>query len=235
MCKKLFPFPAFLITAFLFTIIATPLLWSAGSGESRDRGATDPAQQIEARVAYLEGSVRINGVVAEVGQTVPIGSKVRTIGQSYCTIIFGEKNIFRIEPNTLTRLWIGTKESKIDITRGSIDAVFNRLKSLKGGDDFRISTPSAVAGVRGTVFYIKVEDPETTYVCTCHGTLHQHGADESAESGKEVTSYHHKAFRYIRSGEKTKVEQATLEYHSDEAMDGIAELIGVEIPWGKPE
>jgi hypothetical protein len=219
----------------MFALIGTPLLWSAGSGETREQEGGTPSAQLRPEVTYLEGYVRINGEEARLGQTVPIDSKVRTGAESYCSIRFGNKNIFRIEPRTLTRISISKDDSKIDITRGSIDAVFDRLKSLSGREDFRISTPSAIAGVRGTVFYIKVEDPQTTYVCTCHGTLHQHVADEPPESGREVTSYHHKAYRYIRTEEETRVEDASLEYHDDEAMDGIAEQIGVEIPWGRAE
>jgi hypothetical protein len=218
-------------------IIMLPLqAWAAGNGEE-ENGSNSTKQTetepFEATVTYLEGYVRIDKNAASLGQTVAPGARIRTGADSYCDVTFANKNIFRIEPNTLTTISIVPGKSSIDIERGSIDAIFDRLKSVAGNTEITVTTPSMVAGVRGTVFYIKVEDPKSTYVCTCYGTVHQHGADQSEEDGSDVTAYHHAAKRYILTDEGSKVESAGLLYHDDEAMNAVADRIGVTIPWGK--
>jgi len=203
-----------------------------GRAEGGGAGPDAPAGKIEAVVTYLEGDVEIDGSICELGQIVPLGSTVKTGMEGSCEISFGEQNIFRIEEDTITTISIGSGERNISIEKGAIDAIFERL-SLIGGDNdkFRIQTPSVVAGVRGTVFYIKVEDPNITYLCTCYGTIHQEPADGG--SPEDVTSYHHAAYRYIKTPEGVKVEKAGLLYHDDEAMDGLGEKIDVKIPWGR--
>jgi hypothetical protein len=56
---------------------------------------------------------------------------------------------------------------------------------------------------------------------------------EEEEDTREVTADHHKAYRYMNTPDGTKVESAGLLYHDDEAMDAVAEQIGVDIPWGE--
>lgn len=217
---------------FLVLVLLPQLVWSGGSSEQGE-SKESPARVIEAEMSYLEGDVQVNDEEAEPGQFIPLGSRVKTGPASYCEITFGSKNIFRVEENTLTTISIGEEKKIIDIERGSIDAVFNRLENLAGIPEFSITTPSMIAGVRGTVFYLKVEDPRNTYLCTCNGTILQRGADQAPEQNLEVTATHHKAYRYTKTSEGTKIESAGMLYHTDETMDSVAEKIDVKIPWGK--
>ena len=67
---------------------------------------------------------------------------------------------------------------------------------------------------------------------TCYGTVHQEAVDGSGI--QEVPAYRHKAYRYIRTGDGVKIEQAGLLYHDDEAMEELDKKIDFSIPWGKP-
>lgn len=231
--NRLFGKSFFLATLLMCGMVQ--VLWSSGNGENTqiDEGAA--SERISATVEYMEGYVLINGEAAKIGQEVPAVSQVKTGIQSFCTITFAEKNIFRIGPNTISRISIGPNANTIDISQGSIGAVFDRLKKVVKKGDFRITSPTASAGVRGTVFYIRVEKPTSTYLCTCHGTLHQHSFSEDPETGREVTAHHHEAYRYTYDGEEAKAEQAEMLYHEDEEMEAIAQLIDIDIPWGSSD
>jgi len=51
---------------------------------------------------------------------------------------------------------------------------------------------------------------------------------------KDVTAYHHKAYRYIKSDTGVQIESGSLIYHDDEAMQSLGNKIDVKIPWGRP-
>ncbi len=222
-------------TGILVVLLLTVVLTLAANGSAEPAGAEESGDKgkIEAVISYLEGSVAVDNIIADTGDIVPPGSKVSTGSNSFCEITFGSQNIFRVEENTITTIAISKDSKDIQVKKGAIDAIFDRLSVFGPADDeFRIRTPSMVAGIRGTVFYIKVEDPDTTYVCTCYGTVHQESLDGSTE--QDVTAYHHKAYRYIRTESGVEIVPAGLDFHNDEAMDGLGEKINVTIPWGTP-
>ncbi len=218
----------------LVLLVVCMVVSSIGASGTREKETeTSGAEKIEAIVTYIQGEVTINNESVEEGAVVPFGSTVQTGPNSAAEITFGRQNIFRVEAETITTVSIGQTERRIQIEKGSIDAVFDRLGMIANNDQFRVETPSVVAGIRGTVFYIKVEQPDTTYLCTCHGTVHQETVDDAVE--KDVTAYHHKAYRYIKTSSGVKIETTGLDYHDDAAMDGLGEKIGVKIPWGQAE
>jgi len=68
---------------------------------------------------------------------------------------------------------VRTKESKrervtMEITRGKISA---KIRKLKKGEHFRIQTPVATAGVRGTKFDVDVAEDNTTTVMCVSGAV----------------------------------------------------------------
>ncbi|MCF7947715.1 MAG: FecR family protein [Spirochaetia bacterium] len=214
----------------LITVLVVSSLAASGTRE-KDSERLDK-EKIDAVLTYIQGEVTINNQPGVEGSTVPLGATVKTGEDSAAEITFGSQNIFRVEAETITTIHIGKDERRIQIQKGSIDAIFERLGVFADNDRFRVETPSVVAGIRGTVFYINVEKQETTYLCTCHGTVHQEAAEDSVE--KDVTAYHHKAYRYIKTDSGVKVESGTLVYHDDESMQSLGNKIDVKIPWGRP-
>lgn len=180
-------------------------------------------------IHYLEGEVTVNRRPAEIGQIVGLGSAIETGSGSMCEIVFGEKNVFRLLENTLAAFSLN--EATIELKRGAIGAVFNKLTGLdaEGPGSFRIQSPQVVGGVRGTAFFIKAVDEATTYLCTCFGTIEQQGV--GSKSSNEVSAGHHAAYTYTVTGNGIRTQKAGLLYHDDELMDDIARTIDAEIPW----
>ncbi|MBN1834714.1 MAG: FecR domain-containing protein [Spirochaetales bacterium] len=214
-------------TAILCTVLALAGVVGGFAGGAGEPGAVNPRGVIE----YVEGDVLLNRGRAEIGQEVPLGAVIQTAEGSICEVVFAGKNIFRIEPLSTARIEIEEGRGLIDLQKGALAAVFYKLQRLSAsGGAFRLQTPTAVAGVRGTAFYIRVETPERTYICTCNGRTRLSDIGESFR--REVTSDHHKALRFVRQGTVIKAVQAPLLYHDDPLMDGLAARIGARIPWG---
>jgi len=214
-----------ILTACALCAAAASLAWPEGTEESSSASGSPIAPV----VTYYEGRVRVDGERPEFGQKVPIGARVQTGRGSYCEIVFDERNILRIAENTIAIVSIDGSNRAIDLKLGAIGAVLDKLDTVASGGAFRVATPSVVAGVRGTVFFIAVESPDTTYACTCNGSLTYTSPDGFDEVPSEAT--HHRAHRFVyREGGFTD-SAATLLYHDDAYMESIAEAIGVAIDW----
>jgi hypothetical protein len=186
-------------------------------------------------ITYLEGEVLLDGTAAETGVEVASGAAIRTGPESYCEVIFNRKNIFRIEQNSLVVISVEEARGSIDLQQGSLAAVFQRIASLgRKVDAFAVRTPVAAAGIRGTVFYIRVEDPDRTYVCTCNGELWLN--DTGGGKQLAVSSTNHKAYRFLRAAQDAiEVRSAPLLYHDSATMNRLAAKIRVTIPWQRGE
>lgn len=206
-------------------VLAAGGVWAAGGAEP-GAAATGPA-----RIEYLEGEVRVDGQAASIGQEVSAGSTVRTAANAYCEIVFGSQNIFRIDADSVVVVGELAGRGSIDLRQGALGAVFHKLQRLgKGTETVQVRTPVALAGVRGTAFFIKVESPSSTYVCTCNGALRL--ADNREGNRRLVRSDSHKALRFTATAKGVRVTAAGLLYHDNASIDALAAKIGVRIPWG---
>ncbi|MEE8440323.1 MAG: FecR domain-containing protein [Spirochaetia bacterium] len=181
-------------------------------------------------VEFIDGEVTINGMPADFGHVVEFGDWVQTGPDSSVDIVFDRSNIFRLGENTVATIEIGSARQSVNLKFGSFSAVFDRLRTLTGNGTFDVVTSTTVSGVRGTTFFLRVLDRDTTYVCSCNGTL-------ELQSPGSVEGFLHSAVqhsaRYFRQdGTLVVVEVAPLIYHSDESLNAVADQIGVTIPWG---
>ena len=205
----------------LAILLAVSVCAGAQTGNGRAMG----------RVEFLDGQVDINGAPADFGQTVEYGDWVQTGPGSSVDIVFDRANIFRLGANTVAVIEIGTDRQRVDLKYGTFSAVFDRVRTLSGRGTFDVRTPTAVAGVRGTSFFLRVVDRETTYVCTCNGTLE---LDAHGEGRAFVDSAPEHSAHYFRESEgMVTVESATKVFHDNDTLNAVAEVIGVTIPWGR--
>lgn len=114
-----------------------------------------------AEVAYIEGNVQVQPVSekawkkAELGMQVNIGDSIRTARRSKVDIILDKerKHSIRIDGNTLLVLNSSYPGSinKIDLSHGK---VYADVEQVMAGFNFEVTTPSSVAGVRGTGYSV---------------------------------------------------------------------------------
>jgi hypothetical protein len=120
-----------------------------------------------AEIIYLEGNVQVQPdgeeewKKAEKGMKLNMGDSIRTARHSKADVALDEakKNTIRIDPKTMIVLNSSMPGSidRLDLSRGR---VYSNLENIKAGLDFEVSTPSTVAGVRGSSYSVYSERDE---------------------------------------------------------------------------
>jgi hypothetical protein len=206
-----------------FLVLAAAFLGHPGA-------AFAAAAQSQGEISYLEGTVTIDSAPASIGDVVPFGATVRTDKDSICEIIFRQRNAIRLEEQTSFVFNPGNLQVGSVLQKGSLSLVLkNLVKGAPGDRSFYVRTATATAGVRGTSFFMKVENPTTTYVCLCNGVLRLD--DSTLATGIDIEAAHHAAYRVIDRGGSPSIEKAPMLYHTDEGMQAVASTIGYTIDW----
>ncbi len=128
----------------------------------------------EGVVVYVSGGVQVSRdgawVDVEPGDTLGAGAILRTDADGSCELQFGDTVSVRVEPDTQLRCDRVAVDVRASVggqlTAGAIIAKVKRLAN----SDLQISTPSAIAGVRGTEFMVRVSGGVTT-VTVREGTV----------------------------------------------------------------
>jgi hypothetical protein len=116
------------------------------------------------------------------------------------------------------------------LQKGAIAMVLRNLAPASEDElRFSIRTSTAVAGVRGTCFFMEVEDENNTYICACNGSIHLEG--DAGQFTRNLASSHHQEVRVTRSASGMSVNTAPLLYHTDGDVEAIAARIGEKIDW----
>ncbi len=199
-----------------------------------------PGKNTDGEIKFLVGTVTLNGKPAVFGNAVRFGDIIETGEQSSCEIIVAGKNLLALFPNTRLLYRVTTRESNLELSKGGMGAL---LRNRDATGDVIIKTSTVTAAIRGTIFYIGAESTDRIYACTCNGRIRykpELGSGVFTKPGKEageklVAACHHEAYYFIREKGAIRVEKAGLKYHSDEAMNKEAAMIGETIDWTKVE
>ena len=130
------------------------------------------------------------------------GALITTAKDSVCQVVFNSRNIVHMAAGTTLRFDLNAVSKGATLQKGAIAMVLRNLNpfiSAKPGDELRFSirTSTAVAGVRGTCFFVDVEDENNTYICACNGAIHLEG--EGGQFTQNIASSHHREVRVTRS------------------------------------
>ena len=190
----------------------------------------------KASIVYIEGDVSMNGSPASVGDEVLPGAVLATAKDSICQIVFNAKNIVHMAAGTTLRFDPRGLSLGATLQNGAVAMVLRKLNpfiSANPADELRftIRTSTAVAGVRGTCFFVAVEDDNNTYVCACNGVIHLEGS--GGQFTQNLASSHHAELRVTRSASGISVHSAPLLYHTDGDVEEIAARIDEKIDWTK--
>ena len=186
----------------------------------------------KASIIYMEGDVTLNGAPASVGDDVQPGATITTAADAVCQVVFNRKNIVHMAGGTVLTFDPKVLSQGATLQKGAVAMVLRGLGPFQPGElRFRVRTANAVAGVRGTCFFIKVEDENNTFICCCNGTLHLEG--DGGAFTQNLASSHHEELRVTRSASGLSVAAAPLLYHTDADVEAIAARIDEKIDWSK--
>ncbi len=115
-------------------------------------------------VTFIQGEVMImtksaaKWAPAYKGQRLSIGDKIKTGRSGRAEVKFANSAIFRMRP--LSQLEIPSEKDNDGKRVGFLDMkfgkVWSKVKPVGKGESFKVRTPTAVAGIRGTVFTLSV-------------------------------------------------------------------------------
>ena len=177
----------------------------------------------------LIGDVMVNGVTATLATPIKPGDIVKT-GKKSFVIFVVEKDAFILRSNSemtlpLRKVTKGVIATAYTLTRGKALSVLASRRT-------RISTPTAIVGVRGTGVYVEAE-PDESYVCVCYGeTELQRPADPGIS--ETVITQHHDAPKYITGGSNPRIMPAPFKNHDDQELLLIETLVGRTTPYIVP-
>lgn len=184
--------------------------------------------QVPAKISFLAGTVRVNGIEAQLGQMINPGDIVETLAQSFCRIIVDDKNIIGMQDDCTLVYKIDRDDALLDLKKGFLGII---VKNRKNIENFRVNTPTTTASIRGTTFFIGIESPDRVYTCTCNGVVHYH--PEGHAKGERYSAVHHKGAYFTRRGGTVATEPGDMKYHTDGDMEMLASDINVRIDWTK--
>ncbi len=126
---------------------------------------TSGSQKAPRRFLEVKGSVTIDEKPATVDMTIPEKAVIVTgdDGHAVISIVAGSL----IEVRAKSRVELGTSERKKDSFKLLAGALWSLVPT---GTSFEVQTDNAVAGVRGTIFYVE-KAPKSTYICDCNGEV----------------------------------------------------------------
>lgn len=189
------------------------------------------------------GDVQINGIAVTLKTQIKAGDKITTGGRSFVIFVFGE-DAFILRSNSEMivrpdakaakpapkqpankRLIMSALPTAYSLTRG-------KALSVMASRQTRISTPTAVIGIRGTGVYVEAQ-PDEAYVCVCYGSTEiENSADPDVH--ETVITKQHDAPKYVTGGSNPRIMPAPFKNHDDEELLLIETLVGRSTPYFVP-
>jgi len=180
-------------------------------------------ENITAVLTFAKGTVNVNGKTAIAGEKLLVSDTISTEHASSATLQFSTSALITLKADTviqIAKLKIGV-DGRPDITVNQENgSTFSKV--LSGKAEYRISTPTAVAGVRGTAFSVKVDKTKNSSIHLLHGKVAvrqiSRNSDNISAEAKSANEIQSKEPLMLNAGEKiivTKVQIAKPEHISE--------------------
>jgi hypothetical protein len=208
----------------------TPAAAAAASGATGATGASGVAAsptpvpaaatpELPARrFLVVEGKVKVDGKAAKVGDAfgATASLEVPKAGRAVVTLA----------PGTFVELRAGTK-----LTLGSSERKSVSLRLLTGAiwsfvareSSYEVATANAVAGVRGTVYYVEAKKTET-YICDCDGKLEINPGGPASLPSNVDSNKGHVGNSIKGKGKTAKMKTAKMHGHTEKEAKALLDL-----------
>ncbi len=185
-------------------------------------------ERVVAKISFVSGTVLLNGKNARPDDFVKFGDVIETKARSSCAIVIDSQNIIGMREDSVLVYKIKKEEATVDLKNGFLGII---IKNRKNIPDFKVTTPTVTASVRGTVLFLGTESPNSTYTCICNGIIHYH--PEGRSKSERHAAAHHKGISYTEKGGIVFDVPAGMKHHTDEDLEMLAKMIGITIDWSK--
>lgn len=143
-------------------LVAAAAVWALSAPA---RSAPAPRPAAEAKVLSVTGTLQVNGKPAAAGSLLRKGDRLATGPNSRAFVGFADGSAIRLNADSRLDLAALGKKTGLALQSGSVLSVVHK------GARYSVTTPRAVAAVRGTVFYVEATAAKPGYVCVCEGSV----------------------------------------------------------------
>ncbi|OQX23780.1 MAG: hypothetical protein BWK80_24165 [Desulfobacteraceae bacterium IS3] len=195
--------------------------------------------QGDGKIISLSGDVFVDGQKAEQNSSVKPGARIKTGSNSSCEIVFSDKSIIKFYENSEAAVDLSSPSKSLNLFSGAVASVVKHLGKIAADREYNytVTTPTSVAGIRGTSFLVKAEDENKTDICVCNGVVDL--KDSEGKNRNIVEAAHHKGLRFARDEKGIHFSEIHLseseEPDHDEEMERIAKKVNVRIDWTKAD
>jgi hypothetical protein len=128
-----------------------------------------------ARIQLIQGSANVYRaasakiVAARVGMPVGVGDTLRSQEESFVEVLFDNGEVIRLDENSvlaIDRLDSQNAESSLPVGR-----VWVNMKKIVSHRSFDVSTPTAVAAIRGTIYNMRAGEDQSVDVSVYDGKV----------------------------------------------------------------
>lgn len=127
---------------------------------------TKAVNKVEAKVGSAAWSA------AKVGLTLKTGDEVKTGNKSLAIVKFTDNSLLRVRENTSIKIYSEKKGSDINknthIEKGTVG--FN-VKKQSASEEFKFTTPTMVASIRGTEGFVQVTEEGNSILAVTEGSV----------------------------------------------------------------
>jgi ferric-dicitrate binding protein FerR (iron transport regulator) len=137
----------------------------APGGDADQAAAPATGEKAPRRFLEVKGAVTIDDKPAALDMAIPAKAVIVTgdDGHAVISVVAGSL----IEVRARSRVELGTSERKRDSLKLLAGALWSMVPN---GTSYEVQTDNAVAGVRGTIFFVE-KAPKSTYICDCNGEV----------------------------------------------------------------
>lgn len=134
-------------------------------------------QYTQAMITFISGEVLValsdDWQDAQIGDFLEQDDILRVGEESYCELQFGDVGALRIQDNTevlLQDVFLNPDESNVGVKLAA-GSLLAKVSKLTGNDKFTVQTESAICGVRGTEFGVKITEDGSTKLAVKEGKV----------------------------------------------------------------
>ncbi len=163
------------------------------------------------RFLHVEGDVTLDNAPAKDGLAIGDSSAITTGKDSFAVITLEPGSVIEIRAQSSLKLGANERAKlSLKLLTGAV------WSFIPKGASYEVDAPNAVAGVRGTAFFVEVGKRKDTYICACSGDVAIQTADTKSFN-KVVSSPKddHKGFVFTAKGKKQAVKKAPRHNHTD--------------------
>lgn len=128
-----------------------------------------------ARIQLIQGGADVfkattgKTLAARVGMPVGMGDTLRTQEESFAEVLFDNGEVVRLDENSV--LAIGKVDSQKAESSLPVGRVWVNMKKIVSKRGFEVSTPTAVAAIRGTVYDMRAGEDQSVDVSVYDGKV----------------------------------------------------------------